>query len=91
MRNEWAPAVNKKTGAKAMGQSGNRIAAGMEGIDALVHTTLRHERAGKDFSITVGKSRGPGGFEIQDETFVGLSFADLASLIFPDSAPEDWA
>lgn len=90
MRNEWIPQVNKKTGAKAAGQSGKRIAKGMDDIDALVHTNLFHERVGKDFNITVGKSRGPGGFTIQDETFTNLSFSDLAQLIYPETSEEDW-
>jgi hypothetical protein len=90
MRNEWVPQINKKTGAKAAGQSGKRIAAGMDDIDALVHTNLYHERNGKDFSITIGKSRGPGGFSIQDETFTNCSFVELATLIYPETEPEMW-
>lgn len=91
MKNEWIPVVNKKTGAKAAGQSGKRIASGMDDVDALVHTNLFHERVGRDFSITVGKSRGPGGFDCQDQTFANLSFADLAMLIYPDTTEQDWA
>lgn len=91
MKNEWVPVVNKKTGAKAAGQSGKRIASGMDDIDALVHTNLFHEREGTDFHITVGKSRGPGGFACQDQTFDNLSFADLAMLIYPDTTEENWA
>jgi hypothetical protein len=86
MRNEWA----KGGGARNMGQTGRRIPDGMDDIDALVHTNLMHTRTGKDFSITVGKSRGPGGFNIQDETFQNVTFAELAMLIFPDSEPEQW-
>lgn len=84
MRNEW-----KKSGAK-MGQTGNRIAAGMEDIDALVHTNLFHAREGKTFKITVGKSRGPGGHDIQDETYEDIDFKMLGQLIFPDSDESDW-
>jgi hypothetical protein len=91
MKNEWAPAINKKTGAKAMGQSGRRIASGMDDLDALVHTNLFHGRTGKDFELTVGKSRGPGGYAIQDETFTNLSFVELAQLMFPDSDESDWS
>lgn len=90
VKNEWVPQINKKTGAKAMGQSGRRVAAGMDEIDALVHTNLFHDRQGKDFTITVGKSRGPGGYEIQDETFTNLTFVELAMLIYPDSDVEMW-
>lgn len=84
MRNEW-----KKAG-KVMGQTGARIASGMEDIDALVHINLFHVREGKDFSISVGKSRGPGAGDVQGETFAGIDFPTLAQLIFPDSQAEDW-
>jgi hypothetical protein len=91
MKNEWIPVVNKKTGAKAAGQSGKRVASGMDEIDALVHTNLFHERNGKDFSITVGKSRGPGGFDCQDQTFENMSFTELAMLIYPDTDESNWS
>lgn len=86
MRNEWA----KGGGARTMGQTGKRIPDGMDDIDALVHTNLLHQRKGKDFTITVGKSRGPGGFNIQDETFENVTFVELATMIFPESSEEDW-
>lgn len=89
MRNEWV-STRSKTGAKAATQSGNRIRAGMDDIDALVHIDLLHERKAGTFSVTVGKSRGPGGQDIQDQTFSNLSFVDFALLVFPDSTPEYW-
>lgn len=87
LRNEWKKSPG---GAKGMGQTGNRIPDGMDDIDALVHTNLMHTRQGKEFSIRVGKSRGPGGFDIQDETFTDISFVDLAQMIFPESSEDDW-
>jgi len=91
MKNEWVSKVNPKSGAKAATQSGNRIRAGMEGIDALVHIDLLHTRQNGAFGITVGKSRGPGGHDIQDQHFDGLTFSEFAQLVFPESSPEDWA
>lgn len=90
MKNEWAASINKKTGAKAMAQSGNRVPSGMEDIDALTHLNLTHTREGKEFSIHVGKARGPGGHEIQDQTLSNLSFVEFAQLVFPDSNASDW-
>lgn len=90
MKNEWAASTNPGSGKKGFGQTGRRIVKGMEDVDALVHTNLFHERDGKSFKITVGKSRGPGGFDIQDETYEDIDFKTLAQLIFPESAEEDW-
>jgi hypothetical protein len=90
MKNEWLSKVNPKTGSKAAVQSGNRIPAGMEGIDGLVHIVLNHTREGKAFNLTVEKSRGPGGGDIQDQTFENLTFVDMAQLVFPGSSESEW-
>ena len=91
MRNEWVAKANKNTGAKAAAQSGNRIRKGMDDIEALVHIDLLHTRQNGEFSIEVKKSRGPGGTDVQDQTFEGLSFTDFALLVFPDTSEKDWA
>lgn len=90
MGNEWASKVNPKTGNKTATPTGRRIPKGMDEIDALVHLTLHHEREGKEFTVTVGKSRGPGGFDIQDTTLNNVSFGEFAQLVFPDSDPSEW-
>lgn len=90
MKNEWAQKINPKSGAKAAAQTGGRVPSGMDDIDALVHLNLTHTRAGKEFSIHVGKARGPGGHEIQDQTFENLCFQEFAQLVFPDSDSKDW-
>lgn len=90
MKNEWVQKTNAKTGAKAATQSGGRVPSGMDDIDALTHLNLFHTRNGKEFSIHVGKARGPGGHDIQDQTFTNLSFVEFAQLVFPDSNPSDW-
>ena len=91
MKNEWVGKANAKTGAKGAAMSGNRIRKGMDDLDALVHIDLYHTREGKNFNITVGKSRGPGGHDIQDETFTNLTFGEFAQLVFPESDAGDWA
>ncbi len=90
MRNEWANKINPKTGAKGAAQTGARIPAGMDDIDALVHVTLTHTRQGKDFGLTVGKSRGPGGHDIQDQEFTNITFTELAMMVFPGSTEDEW-
>lgn len=94
MKNEWTSRINPKTGNKISSPSGNRIPSGMDDIDALVHITLHHRREtvnkASTFYIDVGKSRGPGGREVQDQTFSNLSFSELAQLIFPQSDESDW-
>jgi hypothetical protein len=91
MRNEWGQKVNKKSGVSQPTQTGKRIPAGMEDVDALVHINLFHARVGKDFMVSVGKSRGPGAGDVQGETFAGIDFPTLAMMVFPDSSEDDWA
>jgi hypothetical protein len=90
MKNEWVSSTNNKTGKKGSIQSGNRIPAGMEDIEALVHINIEHVRMNGEFGINVGKSRGPGSKVVQDQSFPNLSFVDFAQLVFPDSDESDW-
>ncbi len=90
MKNEWVTKVNPGNGKTGITQSGNRIADGMDDVSALVHIVIEHTRQNGEFSITVGKSRGPGSQDVQDQTFNGLSFVEFASLVFPDSETADW-
>jgi hypothetical protein len=83
MRDEWAKGK--------MGKTGNRIRNGMDDIDALMHINIEHRRENGQFEITVGKSRGPGGRDIQDQVFPALSFAEFSMLVFPDSQESDWS
>ncbi len=90
MKNEWVQKVNPKNGARGAAQSGNRIRKGMDDVDALVHINIEHVREGGKFGINVGKSRGPGSRDVQDQHFEGVSFVDFAQLVFPDSNESDW-
>ena len=91
MGNEWVPQVNKKTGAKGIAQTGNRIRKGMDDVESLVHSNITHERInGTTFALHVGKSRGPGAPDVQDQTFENVSFPEFAQLVFPDSLVTDW-
>lgn len=90
MKNEWKQVTNPRTGNKTGNQTGRRIPSGMDDVDALVHLTLHHERENGQFTVTVGKSRGPGGHDIQDKTYPNITFKDLAQSVFPDSDESDW-
>lgn len=82
VRDEWAKGKMGKTGAK--------IRDGMDGVSALVHIDLEHTRVDREFALTIGKCRGPGGSDLQDRTLGGLTFSDFAQLVFPDSSESDW-
>ncbi len=90
VKNEWVQKANPKTGAKAMAVSGKRIRAGMADIEALVHVDLWHERIDGKFLIHVGKSRGAGSQDVQDQVFENVDFKTVAQLIHPESEPEIW-
>lgn len=82
LRDEWAKGKMGKTGA--------RVRDGMEAVSALVHIDIEHTRVNGEFAITIGKCRGPGSGDIQDQTFHGMNFVDFAQLVFPDSEEGDW-
>lgn len=90
LRNEWVSKVNPSNGRKGITQSGERIPAGMEEVDALVHINLHHKFENGVFSVSCSKSRGPGAGAVQGETFENCDFKTLACLIFPDSTDADW-
>lgn len=98
MKDQWA-SVRKSDGSGTKGSpTGLRIRKGFDEADELVHIVLTHERADGMFQYTVGKSRGPGGHEVQDQTFVVAAdpeekltaFAEFAMKVFPDSTSDDW-
>lgn len=91
LKSEWVSKTNPKTGAQGAAASGQRIRAGFSELEGLVHVVLHHQGIGsEDWTITVGKSRGPGGHEIAGQTLSGLTFQDFATLVFPDSELEEW-
>lgn len=97
MKNEWGKGgVNQNTGKKGIVATGGRVRKGMADVDALVHINIEHVRVpGADgepskFVLNVGKSRGPGSKDVQDQQFENLTFAEFAQLVFPESSEEDW-
>lgn len=95
MKNEWVQRVNPGNGKTGITQSGNRIRAGMDDIESLVHINIEHRRVKRPneasiFEMEVGKSRGPGSPDVQDQTFTGLSFSQFGQLVFPETTKQDW-
>lgn len=97
MKERWVKKVNARTGAQGAAASGEFERAGFKEIEGLMHVNLFHERKRNPepnkpsvFTFEVGKSRGPGAPDVQDQTFENLSFVDFAQLVFPDSTEEDW-
>lgn len=98
MKNEWNKGgTNQNTGKRGIVRTDGRVRKGMQDVDALVHINIEHVRVpGGDgeaskFLINVGKSRGPGSRDVQDQQFEGLTFAEFAQLVFPESSAEEWA
>ena len=90
MKNEWVSQTNNKTGAKGITQSGNRIRAGMDDVDAIMHININHVLEDGEFKMKIGKARGPGGRDIQNTTLPFVSFAEFGQLVFPDSDESSW-
>lgn len=100
MKSPWGMKANSKSGAQQLTKSQDRIRKGMDEIESLVHVNIEHTRervrnedgsgAESKFLLNVGKSRGPGSRDVQDQQFENLSFAELAMLVFPESEPENW-
>jgi hypothetical protein len=99
MKDEWGSVINPKNGKKQGQATGRRIPQGFGELEGLVHMNLTHSwRLQKDdegnqrpvFVIEAGKTRGPGGFDVQGQTYENVTFAQFAQEVFPDSDPSDW-
>lgn len=81
-KEEWAAATRK---------SGEVKRAGFREIEGLVNIDLWHTRLGKgQFNVHVGKAKGPGANDVQEQDYANLDFATLGMLLFPDTDTEDW-
>lgn len=92
MKTPWVPKVNKRTGAAGAARSdGERVRRGMPEIEELVHINVEHVHSREEgFMLNIGKSRGPGGREIQNTSIPYVEFPDFATLVFPDTDASDW-
>ena len=90
MMDIWGTKVSnsgKLTGKK----TDTRKRRGMREIEELVHINIEHtvDEEG-NFILNIGKSRGPGGRDIQNQSIPYVTFPEFAMLVFPDSSEQDW-
>lgn len=100
MKDEWGAKVNPKTGAQGAASTGRRIRSGFGELEGLVHVVLHHSGLGpqdpenpdpkRDWNITVGKARGPEGWQYAGKEIGDMSFVEVAQLLFPDSDIANW-
>jgi hypothetical protein len=93
MKDEWktiSKADNNGAIKEKGASTGNRIRSGFGDLKDVVHVNIHMQRKAGDFLFHVGKSRGPGGKDVQDQTFTNLDFPTFAQLVFPDSDESDW-
>lgn len=97
MKNDWKKGgTNANTGKRGIVSTGDRVRKGMADVESLVHINIEHVRVPggegepSKFLIRVGKSRGPGSKDVQDQEFENVTFSEFAQLVFPDSSPEEW-
>lgn len=97
MKDQWVTRGKADGGTKGV-NTGARIRKGFDEADELVHVVLTHVRENGEFQYTVGKSRGPGGHTVQDQTFIVATdpeeklnaFKEFGMRIFPESSDSDW-
>lgn len=94
MRDRWGEVI-KRGGQKGKGPTGDRIPAGFKELNGLVHMEVRFAGVGpQDWTIEIGKVRGPGALAIAGQTFTFAEVGDFttfAQLVFPDSETEEWS
>ena len=90
MKDQWGQTL-KASGKMGASKGTARIRRGMREIDELMHINIEHVRdADGDFMLNIGKSRGPGGRDIQNTTIAYCEFPKFASLVFPETEETDW-
>ena len=88
VRDKWVSKADKRTGEMKPHFTGERVRTGFGEVGTLVQIDMWHKREGGKFYIDVGGCRQNA--ELQDVQFEGLTFPEIAQLVFPDSAAEDW-
>ncbi len=96
MKEAWDKKVNPRNGVVGAVNSGRWERAGFKEVEGLVHINLYHAwkkgEGGAEYTVEIGKSRGPGGQTIQGMTLTGddVNFKTVGQMMFPESNEEDW-
>jgi hypothetical protein len=99
MKTPWVKELKQSGKLGAKPSETVRVRRGMPEIEELVHINIRHfmerveNKQGElvpEFFMEIGKSRGPGGRDIQNTTIPFMSFEEFAVLMFPDTDESDW-
>lgn len=90
MRTPWGDKAKPNGVIAGAPLKGVRVRRGMAEVEELVHINLEHVQRDGEFFLQVGKSRGPGGRNIQNTELPYLDFRDFATLVFPDSDVSEW-
>lgn len=89
VREKWISKPDKRTGELKPHATGEMVRTGFNEAGALVQIDLWHRRENGQYVIDVGKCRQNA--ELSDQSFnSGMSFTDMAMLVFPESVEEDW-
>lgn len=81
----------KENWSGATRKDGTVSAAGFRELEGLVNIDLWTTRIGKgQFNMHVGKAKGPGAKDAQENDYQNLDVPTLGQILFPDTEEDDW-
>lgn len=94
MKTPWKT-VTKGDGKAKGAPTTDRMRRGFRELEEIVHINVEHaleadENGENQFVLKIGKARGPGGRNVQNQTIPYCDFPSFATLIFPDTEIESW-
>lgn len=85
VRNAW------EVGSRGLVKTDRKERVGFNELEALVHINIEHVREKGQFILKVGKARGPGSQDVQDQELPGnVTFAEFGQLLFPETRDTDY-
>jgi hypothetical protein len=99
MKTPWVSEVKGSGKIGASPSKTQRIPAGWGRLEEQMHLNIINrfveevdDEGAKTLNVVmdIGKSRGPGGRDIQNTTIPYTEFAEFATAVFPDTSQEDW-
>lgn len=90
MKTPWVSSVKSSGKMGASPSKTDRVRRGMPEIEELVHINIEHQLVDGEFFLKIGKSRGPGGRDIQNTTIPYVTLPEFATMVFPGTEVEMW-